>query len=164
VAYTQNSVATITEANAITLVTGMNTVWSQCNIGFQLEDYETVDPTTKGLAYSPDWENDGDTIRKAFDNSTEFLVVAVGPWSDATIAVTEMPGAGVYGTLVDSQYATNPLTVGHELGHYMGLYHVSDTTNLMNPYIGANTRTLTASQCATAKSTNTQYWKAMMRY
>jgi hypothetical protein len=163
VAYTKSGVATLSEAQAITLVTGMNKVWSQCNIGFQLEKYSAVDPATYGLNYSPDWENDGDTIRSKFEDNSTFLVVAVGPWTDATIAVTEMPGAGVYGTLVDAQYATNPLTVGHELGHYQGLYHVSDSTNLMNPYIGPNTATLTSSQCTTSRNTDFSYWQNMMR-
>ena len=156
-------VPTLTEAEAITLVNGMNTVWAQCNVGFQLENFQMIDPTTLGLPYDPNWDTQTDAIRQQFASSTQFLVVAVGALSGSTIAVTRVPYSYEYGTIVESAYAQNPLTVGHELGHYQGLEHVSDSTNLMNPYIGANTRTLTASQCTTAISTDSQYWNAMKR-
>ncbi len=153
----------LSKTDALTLVQGMNTVWGQCKIAFQLEKFELVDPVTRGLAFSPNWRSDSTQIRSAFQESNEFLVVAVGPWSTATIAVTQMPGYGPFGTLVDQQYAKNPLTVGHELGHYMGLYHYSSSSNLMNPYIGPNTKQLTQSQCDTARSTNLHNWMPMFR-
>ncbi len=153
----------LSESAANTLVDGMNQIWNQCNIGFQLEGYQAVDPSTKGLSYAPNWQTEGTQIRSTFQTTNTFLVVAVGPFSNSTIAVTEMPGGGPYGTIVDSIYATNPMTVGHELGHYMGLYHISDSTNLMNPYIGSNTSSLTASQCSTARSTDQADWVAMLR-
>ena len=159
-----NGVPVLTDVQAAQMVSGINTVWSQCNVGFQLEKYSAVDPTQNGLSYSPDWETDSSAIRSTYSEKNTFLVVAVGPWSDATIAVTEMPGSGPFGTLVDAQYATNPLTVGHELGHYQGLSHITDNTNLMNPYIGPKTATLTASQCATARSTDLSTWQIMMRH
>jgi len=164
VSYTQSGVDSITQAQALAMMAGVNQVWTQCNIGFQLEQYEAVDPTTQGLAYNTNWESDGDTVRRTFNDGTSFLVVAVGSLSGSTIAVSEEAGgASVYGTLVEKLFATNPLTVGHELGHYQGLYHVSDSTNLMNPYIGANTEQLTSSQCDTARSTDYAEWQSMMR-
>jgi hypothetical protein len=164
VSYTQNGVAVLSQAQAITLVNGMNIVWAQCNIAFQLEKYEAVDPTSRGLAYDTNWRSVGDTVRSAFNNNDSFLVVSVGSLSGSTIAVTEMPGAGVYGTLVEKAYATNALTVGHEIGHYQGLYHISDNSNLMNPYIGSNTSALNANQCSTARSTDYSHWQSMMRF
>ena len=158
-----SSVPVITEAETVAMVQGLNTVWGQCNIGFQLEAYQAINPADKGLNYNSNWQVDGDSIRSAFQDSNKFLVVAVGSLSGSTIAVTEMPGAGVYGTLVEKAYANNPLTVGHELGHYMGLYHISDSSNLMNPYIGSNTSGLDSSQCATARSTDGSDWTAMRR-
>ncbi len=161
--YENSSGVLLPEADASTLVIGMNSIWSTCNIGFQLEKYESVDPTTRGLAFNSDWQNDGSQVRSAFAESDKFLVVVVGALTGSTIAVTEMPGGGPYGTLVESLFARNPMTVGHELGHYMGLYHVTDDTNLMNPYIGPNTSSLTSSQCQTARATNTANWPQMMR-
>jgi hypothetical protein len=156
-------VPTLTEAQAVTLVDGMNTIWSQCNVGFQLEVYQSINPATLGLPSDPNWDTQTDAIRDQFASNTQFLVVAVSALSGSTIAVTRVPYSYEYGTIVEAAYATNPMTVGHELGHYQGLAHVSDSTNLMNPYIGADTRTLTASQCATSISTDSQYWAAMKR-
>jgi hypothetical protein len=164
VSYSQNGSPSLTEAQAIALVNGINQVWNQCNIAFQLEKYVSVDPTTLNLEYNTDWKANAGNVRAAFNENNSFLVVAVGSLSGATIAVTEMPGGGPYGTLVEQEFATNPLTVGHELGHYQGLYHVSDTTNLMDPYIGPNTSGLSTSQCAIAHTTDAAYWQAMMRY
>ncbi len=135
VSYTSNGTAVLTQAQAITLVNGMNT----------------------------NWKNDGDAVRGTFNDGGSFLVVTVGSLTGSTIGVTEMPGAGVYGSLITSSYAQNDLTVGHELGHYQGLYHVSDNTNLMNPYIGSNTSALTASQCSTARATDQSTWTKMLR-
>jgi hypothetical protein len=112
---------------------------------------------------NPNWRSEGSQIRSAFNDQQNLLVVAVGQFSGSTIAVTEMPGYGPYGTLVESTYARNPLTVGHELGHYMGLYHVRNSSNLMNPYIGPHTESLSESQCSIARATNTRYWVQMMR-
>jgi hypothetical protein len=151
VSYESNNVPDYTEAQAVSLLAGINRVWSQCNVGFQLEVFQTVDPTTLGLPYSPNWETQADAIREAFKDNSRFVVVGVGPWNVSTIAVSLMPGSGLHGTIVDQQYANNPLTVGHELGHYQGLYHVSDTTNLMNPYIGTSAEILDASQCSSAR-------------
>ncbi len=156
-------VPVLTEAQAVSLVTGINHVWSQCNLGFQLEDYQSVDPDFYDLSYDSDWQNDGDQIRSVFQDANKFVVIGVGSLTGSTIAVTEMPGASVFGTLVEKSFVTNPLTVGHELGHYQGLYHVNDTTNLLNPYIGSNTSSLTASQCAIARSTDLSDWTAMRR-
>lgn len=164
VSYTRNNVPVVTEEQANALLAGINKVWGQCNIAFQLEKYEYVDPATRGLSYDTNWRNDGDTVRSNFNDSSTFLVVSVGSLTGATIAVTEMPGTGIYGVLVEDQYANNPLTVGHELGHYQGLYHVSSTANLMSAYIGPNTEALNADQCATARSTDFANWQVMMRH
>ncbi len=156
-------VPVITEADAITLVNGMNAVWSQCNIAYQLEVYQLVDPNTRGLTYSPNWQTESDKIRTTFADNVRFLVVAVGPWSSGTIAVTMMPESGIYGTIVDQQYSHNALTVGHELGHYQGLYHLNNSSNLMSPYIGANTSGLQTNQCSIARSTDNTDWPLMLR-
>jgi hypothetical protein len=74
-----------------------------------------------------------------------------------------MPGSGPFGVVVEEDYGHNAYTVGHEIGHYMGLYHYNSSTNLMNPYIGSNTSGLTQNQCDIARDTNTEEWGAMLR-
>jgi len=153
----------LSEAKALELVDQMNAVWSPCKIGFQMESYLSINPITVGLDFHPNWRTQSTQVRSTFSDSQSFLVVATGSFSSATIAVTQMPGYAPFGTLVEEQYADNPLTVGHELGHYMGLYHLRNSTNLMNPYIGPHTENLTASQCEIARSTNRSNWVHMMR-
>ncbi|MBC7398231.1 MAG: matrixin family metalloprotease [Bdellovibrionales bacterium] len=164
VSYTKNDSPVLSESQANALIAGINKAWSPCNIAFQLEKYEAVDPATRGLNFDSNWRYDGDTIRSNFNDGNTFLVVSVGNLTGSTIAVTQMPGTGVYGVLVENNYANNPLTVGHELGHYMGLYHVNDTSNLMSAYIGPNTAAVNADQCATARKTDFDYWQVMMRH
>ena len=158
-----NGTSVLNENDAEILTEQMDAIWRVCNIGFQLETYEAVNPITVGLSYNPNWRSESTQIRSAFSDQQTFLVVAVGSLGGSTIAVTQMPGYGPFGTLVESAYASNPKTVGHELGHYMGLYHIRNSSNLMNPYIGPNTEQLSQSQCATARATITQSWQHMMR-
>jgi len=153
----------LSESKAELLTAQINSVWKPCKIGFQLEAYQSVNPITVGLRYHPNWRSDSTSIRSTFSANDSLLVVATGSFSSATIAVTQMPGYAPFGTLVEEEYAENPLTVGHELGHYMGLYHIRNTSNLMNPYIGAHTENLTPSQCQIARSTNLSNWIQMMR-
>jgi hypothetical protein len=155
---------TVNSAAAVTLVNGINKIWSACNIAFQMEQYDPVDPTTVGMSYGSGSENELTSIRQQYSDQTTMLVTVTGPWTGKTIAWTAMPGGGPFGTIVDSQYGQNPMTVGHELGHYMGLYHISDSSNLMNPYIGSDTSALNTSQCNTARQTNTSYWQRMLRH
>ncbi|NDG84041.1 MAG: hypothetical protein EBX52_03260 [Proteobacteria bacterium] len=163
VSYDNGNETVLPYADALALVVELNRVWTQCKIGFELSSYEHVDPVTRGLSINPNWRSEGSQIRAAFNDQKSFLVVAVGNFAASTIAVTEMPGYGPYGTLVESGYASNPLTVGHELGHYMGLYHVRNSSNLMNPYIGPHTEQLSPSQCSIARSKNAQFWVSLLK-
>jgi hypothetical protein len=158
-----NGVTSLNRAQADTLVQGINNIWKTCNIAFQMEQYDSVDPTTVGLTYGGGSESELTAIRREFSDSSTFLVAIPGPWSGKTIAWTTMPGGGPFGTIVEAQYGTNPMTVGHELGHYQGLYHISDYTNLMNPYIGSNTSALTSNQCDIARQTDQTDWQRMLR-
>jgi hypothetical protein len=163
VSYTKSGVPVLSKADAVSVTRDMSTIWAQCNIGYQLESYEQVDPATVGLNYDSNWQSDGDAIRATFNDNASFLVVTVGKLSGPTIGVTQMPGTGIYGSLIEDSYAHNSMTVGHELGHYQGLYHVSDAANLMYAYIGTHTSMLTADQCATARATDLANWHTLFR-
>jgi hypothetical protein len=152
----------VTQAQAITLMDSINRIWAPCKIGFQVEQYVPIDPSSVGLSYDYS-ESELSSIRRKFQEKSSFLVALVGPWYGKTIAWTSMPGSSLLGTIVEQQYSNNAFTVGHEIGHYMGLYHIKNSSNLMNPYIGTNTSGLYDSQCETARSTNMDYWTAMMR-
>ncbi len=154
---------TVDEFDSTGLVEKISEVWSPCHIAFQLERYEAIDPTKYGLSYGPASEKQLYSIRSEFAEAASMLVVVTGPWSGRTIAWTQMPGAGPYGSVIEEQYGHNALTVGHELGHYQGLYHIKDYANLMNPYIGTDTAGLSASQCQIARETDLADWKEMLR-
>lgn len=159
-----NGVPSLSRTAAIELMKEVNDVWKPCDIAFQIEEYVAVDPRTLGMAYGSESQSQLTSIRREFSEKSTFLLTVTGPWSGGTIAWTTMPsGSGPYGAIVESDYGDNPFTVGHELGHYMGLYHIRSSSNLMNPYIGSNTKALTMSQCTTARNTNASDWRVMLR-
>jgi hypothetical protein len=153
----------LTQAQAATLVQGVNSIWSQCNIAFQIDEYVSIDPTTVGLSYGAASENELGTIRQTFSDDKTFLLALTGPWNTSTIAWTEMPGGAPYGAVVDAAFATDPVCVGHELGHYQGLDHDPNMGNVMYAVVYPQDTALTSAQCSSAQATNNQYWKAMFR-
>lgn len=167
VTYTDSSgTPTATQNQAATIIHEMNTLWSQCDIGFQIENYDPEDPTKYGLSYGAASQNELNQIRGQFSNpNDELLGVTTGPWGTTVNAWTAMPGESVYGAVMEASIVTygNGIIYGHEFGHYLGLDHVSDTSNLMNPVIYTTSTTLTSSQCQTARDTANSYWSAMLR-
>ena len=167
VSFVKNGKEVLNHDQAIALISRVSKVWNQCNIGFQLEDYKAADPTASGLSYEVDWYNDGDTVRNAYQDTSRFLMVAAGKLtgSSNTTGVTWDAGTGdgFYGSLIDGAYAQDELTVAHEFGHYQGLYHVSDPSNLLYAYAEDYNHVLTSKQCATARSANYEYWQQMLR-
>ncbi len=149
---------------AKTVIQGVNDLWKVCDIAFQIDEYVSVDPTQSGLLYGTGASSDTTKIRQTYSNNTTFLVVATGPWNLNYIAWTQLPGAGPYGVVVDADYSDKPVTVGHEIGHYMGLDDLRSSLGNIMYYIVYDTDTaITTSQCSTSRSTNLNYWKAMMR-
>jgi hypothetical protein len=129
-----------------------------------------VNPSTQNLAYETANNEDLTSIRAAFTTETSLLVVLTGTWNrtgslggTAANAWTAMPGDGPYGAILEQPVADFPNIIAHELGHYMNLPHVSDTSDLMNPIIYPTSGSLTADQCETARSAATSYWSKMLR-
>jgi hypothetical protein len=157
---------TATTAQATTIVQTMNKLWSACNIGFEIEKYEAVDPTQSGLVYGAQSQNQLDQIRQTYAQpSNELLAVTTGPWGTAVNAWTNMPGDGIYGSIMEASIVDygGGIIYAHEFGHYLGLDHVSDQSNLMNPVIYTTSTTIDSSQCQTARDTANSYWSAMIR-
>jgi hypothetical protein len=167
VSYVQNGVAVLDRDQAISLINRVSQVWNQCNIGFQLESYDAVDPAPLHLDYDMNWYNDGDKVRSTFKDDSRFLMIAAGKLtgrSNTTGATWDAgTGYGFFGSLIDGAYAQKELTVAHEFGHYQGLYHVKGDTNLLYPYAEPDNNHLTAQQCTTARNSDYHYWQNMLR-
>jgi hypothetical protein len=148
----------------------INSVWNQCNVGFQIDSYMAVRPSTRNLAYQTANNEDLTTIRAAYATDASLLIVLTGTWnrkgslgSTAANAWTAMPGDGPYGAILEAPVATYPNIIAHELGHYMNLPHVSDISDLMNSIIYPGSASLTPDQCETARAVATTYWSKMLR-
>jgi hypothetical protein len=167
VTYTSGGVPAASEAQLAQIVKKMNEMFSQCDIGFQIEHHETANPSDHGLAYGAASQNQLTQIRNDFTNSNdELLAVTTGPWGTAVNAWTAMPGGGPYGAIMESSIVgyNGGIIYAHEFGHYLGLDHYGNTANLMNPVIYGTSTQLTSSQCETARSTASSYWAAMLRH
>ncbi|MGK5083544.1 matrixin family metalloprotease [Bdellovibrionota bacterium FG-1] len=157
------AVASITQAG--TIIHTMNTLWGKCDIGFQIMKYEAVDPTKYGLSYGAASQNELNQIRNTFSTAAnELLAVTTGPWGTAVNAWTNMPGYGVYGAVMEASIVAygGGIIYAHEFGHYLGLDHVSNSSNLMSPIIATTSTNLTAAQCQAAVNTVGSYWPAMV--
>ena len=158
---------TANAAQLATIVHTMNQIWAQCDIGFQVEKYETVDPTQFSLTYGAQAQNELDQIRTQFEQPlNELLGVTTGPWGTAVNAWTAVPGDSIYGAIMEASIVTysNGLIYAHEFGHYLGLAHVPDPSDLMDAIIYPTSTTLTSSQCQTAQDTVRSYWPQMVRH
>ncbi len=153
----------VSEAEVGGMINRVNALWSQCNIGFQVESFDAVNPGDYGLSYGTQSQSETAAIRKTFNDGRTFLVGFTGAWDTNTIAWTELPGGAPYGAIISADFATNEVCVGHELGHYMGLDHTSSASNLLYPVVYSTARGLSASQCASARETNLSYWADMLR-
>jgi hypothetical protein len=168
VSYKDSSGTPVANQSQVNTIFGtMNQLWSQCNIGFQVEQYDQVDPTSAGLSYGANSQNELDQIRNTYGSpSNMMLAVNTGPWGTAVNAWTNMPGSAPYGAIMEASIVDygGGIIYAHEFGHYLGLDHVSDSSNLMNAIIATNSTALTSDQCNTARSVAPQYWSAMMRH
>jgi hypothetical protein len=143
--------AVITQDQVNRVITGVNTLYSQCNIHFQLESYQAADPAQYNLDYNTGTMDAMDKIRAPFDSEKSLVVVNTGSWDHGAMgpanAWTAMPGQAPSGAVLEGPVADNANIVAHELGHYLNLDHVSDQSNLMNPIIYTDSTQISSSQC-----------------
>jgi hypothetical protein len=142
------------EADALKNLAVVNQVHSQCNVAFQVEEYDAVDPVGYGLAFNTANSSELDSIREAFADAKRLLIVTTGAWNrSGTLgtskanAWTAMPGSGPYGAVFEAPVATYSNIFAHELGHYLNLDHVSDPSDILNPVIYRSSTALTENQC-----------------
>lgn len=160
----------VSQAQAADNVVKINQAWEQCGIGFQIEDYSAVNPVDLGLTYATADMSELDSIRSALQVNDKLLIVTTGQWdrsgtlgNTGANAWTTMPGDRLDGAILEAEVSGFPLIIAHEIGHYLNLDHVSDTSDLMNPVIYDTSAKLTQDQCATARDAITHYWSAMNR-
>lgn len=163
-----NGVAVADQQLAIHDIQVVNQLWSQCKIGFQIEKYEAIAPGSRNFAYGAETQNQLDEIRKSFEEDNRLLVVLTGPWGAVKNAWTQVPGAGVYGAILEASVATYAPIMGHELGHYLGLPHPVESpgevpNNLMNWLIRPESTQLDPGQCDSARATAMGFWNKMTR-
>jgi hypothetical protein len=160
----------ITREKAQGNIDEINAVWGQCSLSFQIDRYVSITPAELGLRYQTANYSELTQIRNTFADPTRLLIVTTGPWdrtgslgTTSANAWTSLPGAGPYGAILEKPVAKFANIIGHELGHYLNLSHVTDVGDLMNAVIYGSSRTLTATQCDTARSAALYFWARMLR-
>jgi hypothetical protein len=153
-----NGKTTLNQESATKLLSDVSNMYSQagCKIQFNLESFTAVNAKDKGLEYNTSTMGELDKYRAAFDDGKSMLIVDTGAWDDSlhpANAWTAMPGETKMGAIFEASVANFYQIVGHELGHYLGLDHVDDSTNMMNPVIGDYSTKITADQCKTMQQT-----------
>lgn len=146
----------------------INRLWAQCSIEFEIEEYLSVDADQYDLNFNTPTLSELSVIRNTFDDDKHLLIVTTGSWSGslgagAANAWAAMPGSGLYGVVLEEPVGNYPNIIAHELGHYLNLGHVSDSSNLMNPVIYQGSSRLTSSQCSAARSAINYYWQDSLR-
>lgn len=148
----------------------LNVNFSQCNIGFKLEQFVATKPTNQQLVFSPSQNEELNTIRRSFQSERELVLITTGKWNrrgslgeSTANAWTNLPGEGLYGIVMESVVSGYSQIIAHEIGHYFNLHHVNDSTNPMNPIIYENSVKFYPSQCNEMRFIIQNYWKKMIR-
>lgn len=137
----------------------LSEVWAQCNIGFELTQYEVVEPATLNLPFNPGSYSEIDKARMKFQDDTHILLMGTGTWnrSDGTLAsancYSSFPGDQAEGVICEQSAAVNSTLLAHEVGHWFYLTHTTTGTNLMEPLVGSGDSAITAAQCELARRT-----------
>ena len=128
VSYSDGTSSVLDRAAAGRLIAGMNGIWSQCGIGFRLEDFEVLEPKNVGLPLTTQYMSELPDIRGTLQSPNQLLVVLTERWGSAgdindsgADAWTTLPGSPPYGAIIDEPVAENSNIIAHEIGHYLGL-------------------------------------------
>jgi hypothetical protein len=146
----------------------INEVFDQCRIQFQVDHFTVVRPDSVDLNFNTETSEELFKIRSKFKDEDSLLVVNTGDWSGSlgegsANAWTMMPGTAPYGAILEESVANYPNIIAHELGHYLGLDHVDDSTQLMNPVIHSYSTELSEEECDIARDAIRIHWRAMTR-
>jgi hypothetical protein len=151
-------------------IRGVNEIWRECGIEFQVDDFRPVNPAQFALHYRTANYSELDQIRKVFRSRDALLVVVTGPWDRAgslgnthANAWTNLPGEALYGSILEKGVGKAPNLLAHELGHYLSLDHVEEAGDVMSPILYPRSRELTRGQCRSARWAIFNYWLPMMR-
>jgi hypothetical protein len=149
------------------LVNELNSIYSSCQIDFQVEQHHSVKPEEFGLPFHLSSVERMREVRRPFDDPRYLVVINTGSWDHkkmgAPNAWTAMPGENPSGAVLESSVSTFAGIVAHEIGHYLSLSHIKNAFNLMNPIIYAHSSGLTPDQCKNMRSTAFQYRRAAIR-
>ena len=165
-----NGVPAVSADEVVAVVNGMNQVWQQCNISFQVEHYDAIDPAQYGLTYQTANQAELTQVRQTFSDQNTMLVVTTGTWNrSGTLgntqanAWTALPGTGPFGAVLEKPVGRNSNLIAHELGHYLNLQHVVDANDIMNAVIYGKSMNLYDSQCTSARSAAWYFWTRLLR-
>jgi hypothetical protein len=160
----------LSEAQALNNVQKMNSFYEKCRIAFQLDKFIIVNPSDHSQRFHLRGYEELDQLRNTFGDSRSLLVVTTGSWdrsgpigNTGANAWTSLPGEGPYGAILEASVGNFPNIVAHEIGHYLNLLHVQDSTALMNKIIYAKSTTISDLQCTGARRAVAYYWQAMLR-
>jgi hypothetical protein len=165
-----NNGAILSEQEAIENVKGINDLWKQCNVGFQIDQFSQVEPERNSLNYEPGNLEELPQIRSQLGGEDTLLVVTTGQWNrrgtlgnTGANAWTSLPGDFPFGVVLEQSVATFSNIIAHELGHYLNLLHVGDSGNLMNPIIYPDSNRIASDQCELSRTTALSSWIRMVR-
>lgn len=168
VEYTDSAGRPILDQPGVDKVTQtMNALYATCGVQFRTEETVNIDPATVGLAFNLSSMGELEQVRSKFQDDTKLLIVNTGDWDHSSMgsanAWTTMPGEQYAGAVIEGQVSSFANIIAHEIGHYLSLDHVSDTSNLMNPVIYDDSKILDTVQCEDVRKTATGIWSRAVR-